>query len=137
MKFNNVCVIQALVVALLLTACGREVPATAASAPPSTVQAAPSTTPPVAPAHIIQASPPAAISTPINNRIAYSEIFQINPDGSVSPRMPVQIGGVRMGPGVSFNQGAYFAGIDIAAMKGKNIEIERREGFVQIKGFVQ
>ncbi len=41
--------------------------------------------------------------------------FRKNQDGSWSPVVPIQIGGVSMGPGVSFNSGVLFEGVDLAS----------------------
>jgi len=71
-------------------------------------------------------------------RVPYDQIFQVNADGSVSPRMPVSVGGITMGgPGISFNVGVSFGGVDIASLRGKDIEIERQADAVIIKGFYQ
>ena len=40
--------------------------------------------------------------------------FQRNANGSWSPVHPVQIGGVTLGPGVAFGEGAIFAGVPLA-----------------------
>ena len=70
-------------------------------------------------------------------RVPYSQIFQVNPNGSVTPRMQVQIGGVTMGPGVAFGGGVSFGGVDLAAMKGKDIEVEQQGNVIVIKGFYE
>ncbi len=70
-------------------------------------------------------------------RVSYDQIFQVNPDGSVSPRMQVTIGGVTMGPGVAFRSGASFSGVDVASKRGKDIDIEKQGDVVVIKGFYE
>jgi hypothetical protein len=68
-------------------------------------------------------------------RVPYSQVFQINPNGSVSPRGQVQIGGVTMGgPGVSFTVGVTMGGIDIASKAGHDLEIELAGDVTIIKG---
>jgi hypothetical protein len=52
-------------------------------------------------------------------------VFQTNPNGSVSPRTTVQIGGVTMGPGVAFTPGVSFSGVDIASLVGHDLEIHQ------------
>jgi hypothetical protein len=57
-------------------------------------------------------------------RVPFSQIFSVNLDGSVSPKVPVAIGGITMGgPGVTFGRGAWFAGVEIAAHVGKDLEV--------------
>ena len=56
-------------------------------------------------------------------RVSFNQVFQVNADGSVTPRAPVQIGGIQMGPGVTFGRGVQFAGIDIAAIQGSDLEV--------------
>lgn len=70
-------------------------------------------------------------------KVPFYEVFQVDANGSVSPRIPVEINGVTMTPGVSFTEGVSFGGFDIAAMKGKEFIIERRGNLVVIKGVSQ
>lgn len=44
------------------------------------------------------------------------------PDGAVSPKTTVVVGGVRMTTGVSFTKGVAFSGVDIAAHVGKDLQ---------------
>ena len=67
-------------------------------------------------------------------RVPYSQVFQVNPDGSVSPRVAVHINGVQMGPGVAFGGGVSFGGVDLAALKGKDLDVEVSGGIYHIKG---
>lgn len=67
-------------------------------------------------------------------RVPFSQVFQINPDGSVSPKVPVHINGVSMGVGVSFTQGVSFGGFDITTIKGRDLDIEKQGDIVIIKG---
>ena len=47
----------------------------------------------------------------------------------------VQIGGISMGPGVSFGAGVSFAGVDLASIAGRDLEVEQNPGGpVIIKG---
>lgn len=70
-------------------------------------------------------------------RVPFGQIFISNPDGSVSPRMPVQVGGVTMGPGVTFTRGVSFGGMDVASLQGKWLEIDQLGGVTIIKGYYQ
>ena len=67
-------------------------------------------------------------------RISFSEVFQDNGNGSYIPEYKVKIGGITMGPGVSFTPGVSFSGFDIASYVGHDLEVERHEsGTVEIK----
>lgn len=66
-------------------------------------------------------------------RVPFSQVFRVNPNGSVSPKTTVVFGGVTMGPGVSFGKGAFFGGVEITAHIGKDLEIEHKGGTVILK----
>ncbi len=70
-------------------------------------------------------------------RVRFHQVFQVNANGSVSPLMPVHVKGVTMSPGVSFRAGVSFGGLDIAALRGKDLEVEQQGSTVVIKGFYQ
>ena len=57
-------------------------------------------------------------------RVTFSTVFKKNSDGSYSPKKIVEIGGVKMGPGVTFNKGVSFSGFDLAKLAGSDLEIE-------------
>ena len=67
-------------------------------------------------------------------RVSFDQVFQTNIDGSVSPKMPVFVGGVTMTPGVSFTTGVSFGGLDIASLRGKDLEVDQSNGVTTIKG---
>lgn len=56
--------------------------------------------------------------------------FRRNPNGTWTPLQTVQIGGVTMGPGVSFSEGVSFSGVDVAALL--NAAARRRPDLVKI-----
>ena len=68
-------------------------------------------------------------------RVSFHHVFQVNADGSVSPLMAVHVNGVTMRPGVSFSTGVSFGGLDIAAIRGKDLKVEQQGNTVVIKGF--
>lgn len=70
-------------------------------------------------------------------RVPFNQVFQTNANGSISPRTTVHVNGVTMTPGVTFNRGVSFGGLDIAAIQGKDLDIEQQAGTVVIKGFFQ
>lgn len=70
-------------------------------------------------------------------QVPFTDVFQINADGSVSPKTKVNIGGVVMTPGVRFTGGVSFSGVDLAAHVGKDLEIDRQGDTVVIKAVYQ
>ncbi len=67
-------------------------------------------------------------------RFRYNEVFHVE-SGRISPRIPIQIGGVTMGPGVSFGGGVMFSGVNLAEHVGKDISGYIENGVLIIKGF--
>lgn len=67
-------------------------------------------------------------------RYKFNDVFHVE-NGRISPRIPVQIGGVTMGPGVSFGRGVSFSGVDLSQHVGKDIAGYIENGVFIIKGF--
>ncbi|MEX3955990.1 hypothetical protein [Trinickia sp. EG282A] len=53
-------------------------------------------------------------------RVHFDDLFAHNADGSFSPKVPVAINGVTMGPGISFGRGVLFGGVDLASYAGRD-----------------
>ena len=70
-------------------------------------------------------------------RVPFHQVFQVNADGSVAPLVSVHVNGITMGPGVSFGTGVSFGGLDIAAIRGNDLEVDQQGTTVVIKGFYQ
>jgi hypothetical protein len=68
------------------------------------------------------------------NRYRFYDVFN-SQNGMISPKIPVQIGGVTMGPGVSFGGGISFSGVDLSKHLGKDIGGYIENGVLIIKGF--
>lgn len=68
-------------------------------------------------------------------RYRFEDIFQENRDSSLSPRQPIYVNGVTLGPGVAFNRGVAFGGIDFFNFRTYDIEAENENGVIKIKGF--
>jgi len=68
-------------------------------------------------------------------RIKFSQVFAKKPDGSITPIRPIRIGGVSLGPGVSFSKGVSFAGVDISQYEDSDIEADEEDGVLIIRGF--
>lgn len=68
-------------------------------------------------------------------RMQYSDIFRDNPNGTISPKVYVQLNGVTMGPGVLFGKGIAFGGVNLFDYRNKDLEIELINDVYIIKGF--
>lgn len=68
-------------------------------------------------------------------RVSFDEVFQTSPNGTITPKSTVIIGGVTMGPGVTFTRGVVFSGVDIANYEGHDLEVDKQaDGSVVING---
>lgn len=67
-------------------------------------------------------------------RYRFEEIFEERVDGSLSPRQRIRVGGVIFGPGVAFNRGVAFGGVDFHQFREHEIEAEREGDILIIKG---
>ena len=62
-------------------------------------------------------------------RVAFSEVFRDNRDGSYTPFHKVKIGGLTVEPGeVRFTPGVLFSGVDIAHYVGHDLEVDQDAG---------
>ncbi len=68
-------------------------------------------------------------------RKKFSEVFFKNPDGSLTPKIVINVNGITFGPGVSFGKGVNFAGVDFFQYENLDIAGELKEGVLIIKGF--
>jgi hypothetical protein len=66
-------------------------------------------------------------------RVSYFDVFSIQ-NGQATPKTRTRIGGVEMGPGVSFGGGVQMGGLDMAKMAGKDLEVEYDGPVTVIKG---
>jgi hypothetical protein len=57
-------------------------------------------------------------------RVPFSEVFEIN-ENAVTPKHVVNIGGIQMSPGISFEGGVSFSNFNLAEHFGKDLEIEK------------
>lgn len=73
----------------------------------------------------------------MNNFTRYNffDVFQENPDGSLSPTRTIIVNGISFNPGVSFGQGVSFGGVDFHDYKYHGIAGEERDGVLIIRGF--
>ncbi len=67
-------------------------------------------------------------------RITFDSVFIKNPDGSLKPKQRIRVGGVELGPGVSFRKGVAFGGIDFTEFIHRDLEVETDGEILVIKG---
>ncbi|MBI5123563.1 hypothetical protein HZA75_06925 [Candidatus Roizmanbacteria bacterium] len=66
----------------------------------------------------------------------FFEIFQQLPDGSLTPKVRIDINGIMFGPGVVFQKGVVFGGVDFHLYKNNDISVEEQtDGTTKILGF--
>ena len=68
-------------------------------------------------------------------RYRFSQVFQRNTDGSLTPIKTLHVNGVTFGYGVTFNRGVAFGGIDFFNFENMDIEADEINGVLNIKGF--
>ena len=68
-------------------------------------------------------------------RYKFLDIFQENTDSSLTPKRQIHINGISFGPGVNFQKGVAFGGIDFHLYKYWDIAGEEKDGVLDIKGF--
>jgi hypothetical protein len=71
------------------------------------------------------------------NRYKFLDIFHENPDGSLTPKRKLFINGITFGPGVIFQKGVAFGGVDFHMYKYLDIAGIEENDFLNIKGFYQ
>jgi hypothetical protein len=67
-------------------------------------------------------------------RINFDSIFDQRPDGTLTPRQRIRVGGVELGQGVTFRRGVAFGGIDFTQFIGHDLDIETDGDVLVIKG---
>ena len=67
-------------------------------------------------------------------RVNFDSIFIQHSDGSLEPRQRIRVGGVEFSPGVRFNRGVFFAGIDLTQFIGRDLEIKTDGEVIVITG---
>lgn len=69
-------------------------------------------------------------------RYKFLDIFQELTDGSLSPKSRVEINGISFSPGVIFQKGVAFGGVDFHLYKYFDIAVEKlADGTLKILGF--
>lgn len=68
-------------------------------------------------------------------RFKFRDVFQEYNDSSLTPKRQVSVNGVSFSPGVVFQKGVSFGGIDFHLYKYWDIEAEEKDNALDIKGF--
>lgn len=71
----------------------------------------------------------------MTRRYKFLDIFQENLNGSLSPRVRINVNGIEFGPGIVFGTGVTFGGINFHQYKYWDIAAEEQNGVLIIKGF--
>ncbi|MFM0499074.1 hypothetical protein [Paraburkholderia caffeinilytica] len=141
---------SALVAAAMTAACSDKqdtasdnaasMPATQAAALTSTPETQAASPAPYAPAQAEQANQQQSVAaqspTPDPDgltRVHFDDVFAVTADGNLSPKVPVDINGVKMTPGVVFGGGVQFGGFAMSQAAGHDLGVRRLpNGFVQL-----
>ena len=70
-------------------------------------------------------------------RYDFSDVFLVNPDGTLSIKRPISVSGVGLDEGVTFGPGAVIGGIDFHKFKYRPIAGEEQDHTLIIRGFYQ
>jgi hypothetical protein len=73
----------------------------------------------------------------MQNNYKFLDVFQENADGSLTPKRQIHVNGITFGPGVNFQKGVAFGGIDFHLYKYWDIVGQEQNGALNITGFVQ
>ncbi|HUR64389.1 MAG TPA: hypothetical protein VM241_07905 [Candidatus Thermoplasmatota archaeon] len=67
-------------------------------------------------------------------RVPFGKVFTMNPDGSITPKVPIRIGGVHREPGSEFGARVRLGTIvDFASLRGQDLEVAvEGQGYVLV-----
>lgn len=148
MKSKQLVLITALIAAAMTAACGdkndtasdstasapaAQTSATTSATQPQAAAPAPSEPAQAEQANAQQSGQSAAPDSDGLVRVHFEDVFAVTADGSFSPKVPVDINGVQMGPGVTFGGGVQFGGFALSQAAGHDLGVRRLpNGFVQL-----
>ena len=67
-------------------------------------------------------------------RIPFAKLFSLLPDGSYSPLSKTEIKGIPLKPGLWIGEGISIPGVDLAVLRGRDLEVEIQQGTYTIRG---
>jgi hypothetical protein len=65
-------------------------------------------------------------------RVRFSEVFHLNAGGSISAKVPVMVGGVRLEPGMEFGRRVRLGTVHFASVAGRDLEVEQQGGVIYL-----
>ncbi|AFQ52178.1 hypothetical protein [Burkholderia cepacia] len=147
MQLNKVVLVPALIAVAIMSGCGEKhdsnEPNSAAesSAQPTPSQAASETlsaSGSVSQAQQTSVQQSAVPSAPTPDaegvvRAHFDELFAVDANGNLTPKVPIDVNGTQMTPGVTFGGGVQFGGFAFSQAVGHDFGVRRlQNGFVQI-----
>lgn len=67
----------------------------------------------------------------------FDELFQINPNNTISPKRRIEISGVTLSPGVASGTGVLYGGVSLFTLQGKKILIDEDTDLIRIQGYYE
>jgi hypothetical protein len=67
-------------------------------------------------------------------RIPFAKLFSLLPDGSFSPLSTAEIKGIPLKPGLWIGEGVNVPGVDLAVLRGRDLEVDLQQGTYTIRG---
>lgn len=61
-------------------------------------------------------------------RVSFHDVFAVKGDGSISPKVPVVVGGVKLDPGMDFGRRVRLGNVHFAAVAGRDLEVDQQGG---------
>lgn len=65
-------------------------------------------------------------------RVRFNEVFTVNGDGSISPKVPVVVGGIQLAPGMDFGRRVRLGTVHFAAVAGRDLEVDQQAGVTYV-----
>ncbi|MDR8927286.1 hypothetical protein FEP54_06044 [Burkholderia multivorans] len=146
MKLKEMMLAPALIAVAMMAGCGEKqesqerasaAASSTQSAPTQQSSEAPSTNGSTAPSQAIaQQSAPPSPSTPEADglvRVHFDELFNVDSNGGLTPKVPIDVNGTQMTPGVTFGGGVQFGGFAFGQAVGHDFGVRRlQNGFAQL-----
>lgn len=69
---------------------------------------------------------------PLFMRVRFNDVFNVNGDGSITPKVPVVVGGVQLNPGMDFGRRIRIGNVHFAGVAGRDLEVEHQAGITYL-----
>ena len=70
----------------------------------------------------------------ITMRVNFHDLFTLSPNGTITPKTRVKIGGVTTGPSVTLHKKVKVIGVPLSSLVGKDLEVVEKDGVYEIQG---